>query len=227
MPIPQNPPKLNRISAKDMTLKQLRDWITQGILQPGEKINDSELAEALGVSRTPVREAFQLLEYQGFIEMIPGKETRIKPLVATDVTNIYRPLAALEAIAAEMATEKIGDKDIKKLWEYNQNFAKALEHQEGLTAMDWDKQLHQIIVNKADNPYLSTSISMLHMHAHRIEIIYFQQKGMPANQSIKEHEQLITALEQRNPHQAAEAMRHNWLRPMQVIAEQIRKSTRI
>ncbi|WP_075310285.1 GntR family transcriptional regulator [Bacillus wiedmannii] len=59
MPIPQNYKKQGRVSAKSLVLNQLQDWIIEGVLQPDEKINDGELAEALGVSRTPVREALQ------------------------------------------------------------------------------------------------------------------------------------------------------------------------
>lgn len=62
MPIPQNYKKQGRVSAKSLVLNQLQDWIIEGVLKPDEKINDGELAEALGVSRTPVREALQILE---------------------------------------------------------------------------------------------------------------------------------------------------------------------
>ncbi|MEC1737002.1 GntR family transcriptional regulator [Bacillus mojavensis] len=80
MPIPSNAPKPKRQTAKKLAFEQIQKWIVEGVLMPGEKLNDDALAKALGVSRTPVREALQLLEMQGFVEMSPGKETRISQI---------------------------------------------------------------------------------------------------------------------------------------------------
>ena len=77
MPIPTNFAVPGRISAKDRSFSQIQRWIIDGTLQPGEKLNDADLAGALGVSRTPIREALQLLEGQGLVEMHPGKDTRV------------------------------------------------------------------------------------------------------------------------------------------------------
>lgn len=83
MPIPSNISKPVRQTAKTIALEQIQKWIVEGILAPGEKINDDELAKALGISRTPVREALQLLAVQGFVEMSPGRETRISQIEKT------------------------------------------------------------------------------------------------------------------------------------------------
>lgn len=69
--------KLGRVSAKSLVLNQLQGWIIEGVLKPNEKINDGELAEALGVSRTPVREALQILELSGLVEMVPGQKQKL------------------------------------------------------------------------------------------------------------------------------------------------------
>ena len=69
--------KPGRISAKSLVLNQLQTWIIEGVLKPNEKINDGELAEALGVSRTPVREALQILELSGLVEMVPGQKRKL------------------------------------------------------------------------------------------------------------------------------------------------------
>ena len=66
--------KQGKSFAKSLVLNQLQDWIIEGVLKPDEKINDGELAEALGVSRTPVREALQILELSGLVEMVPGQK---------------------------------------------------------------------------------------------------------------------------------------------------------
>ena len=73
MPIPVDHTRPVRVSAKESAHLQLQQWIIDGTLQPGEKLVDTELAEALNLSRTPIREALQLLEVQGFIEMFLGE----------------------------------------------------------------------------------------------------------------------------------------------------------
>lgn len=78
-----------RLSAKEKAFHQLQRWIVDGTLEPGEKVTDADLAEALGVSRTPVREALQLLESQGFVEMKPGKETKITLIHPDDALAVY------------------------------------------------------------------------------------------------------------------------------------------
>lgn len=77
MPVPHNFSSPVRMSAKERALSQIQRWIIEGTLEPGEKLIDAELAESLGVSRTPIREALQLLEVQGLVSMHPGKETRV------------------------------------------------------------------------------------------------------------------------------------------------------
>ena len=72
-------------------------------LQPDEKLNDIELAQALGVSRTPIRESLQLLESQGFVTMQPGRATQVTPVEKEDINNLLPPLAVLQALAAELA----------------------------------------------------------------------------------------------------------------------------
>ncbi|KUP35527.1 hypothetical protein AU385_06510 [Bacillus halotolerans] len=107
MPIPSNAPKPKRQTAKKLAFEQIQKWIVEGVLVPGEKLNDDALAKALGVSRTPVREALQLLEMQGFVEMSPGKETRISQIEKNDVFKVYPPMASLQSAAAELAIENI------------------------------------------------------------------------------------------------------------------------
>src|SRR5690349_12534669 len=98
MPIPENYTKQERFSAKTIVLNQLQDWIIKGVLKPDEKINDNDLADALGVSRTPVREALQVLELSGLVEMVRGQKTKISPVKLEDVPVIYETIAGMHVI---------------------------------------------------------------------------------------------------------------------------------
>ena len=103
MPIPSEHKKPTRKTAKESAFNQLQQWIIDGTLQPGEKLNDTELAEALGVSRTPIRESLQLLEVQGFVKMYPGKATQVTEVEKESINDLLPPLAALQALSAELA----------------------------------------------------------------------------------------------------------------------------
>lgn len=79
MPVPKNFVSPVRMTAKERAFSQIQRWIIDGTLQPGEKLLDAELAESLGVSRTPIREAFQLLEVQGLVSTHPEKKQKLRP----------------------------------------------------------------------------------------------------------------------------------------------------
>ena len=126
MPIPKNFSTPNRLSAKERAFKQIQEWIIDGTLQPEEKLNDAELAQALGVSRTPIREALQLLNVQGFVEMHPGVSTQVTAVNKEDISKILPPLAVLQALAAELATPVIEQQTIDSLRHINTDFAQAV-----------------------------------------------------------------------------------------------------
>jgi DNA-binding GntR family transcriptional regulator len=91
MPLPTNFSTPIRLSAKDQAFNQIQQWIIDGTFHPGEKLNDGKLAKVLGISRTPVREALQTLQAQGFVEMHPGKETRVTMIEKEDISKILPP----------------------------------------------------------------------------------------------------------------------------------------
>ena len=102
MPIPERPQALQRQSAKSVVYQTVCDWIITGVMKPGEKILDSELAPYFNVSRTPVREALQLLQNQKLVCVIPGRTTVVADLDVEDFEKCYRPLAEIDALAAEL-----------------------------------------------------------------------------------------------------------------------------
>ncbi|MCY8689705.1 GntR family transcriptional regulator, partial [Bacillus spizizenii] len=214
MPIPSNTPKPVRQTAKTIALEQIQKWIVEGILAPGEKINDDELAKALGVSRTPVREALQLLAVQGFVEMSPGKETRISQIEKNDVFKVYPPMAALQSTAAELAIENIESSHLEEMAAINQQMKAAIDRNEIYEVLGLDKTFHDVMIDAADNEYIRNFTSVLHMHILRLEYLFFKS---PQN-SIEEHEQIIQACKEKDRKKAAELTYSNWIKPIQDIA---------
>ncbi|KXJ34530.1 GntR family transcriptional regulator [Bacillus spizizenii] len=217
MPIPSNTPKPVRQTAKTIALEQIQKWIVEGILAPGEKINDDELAKALGVSRTPVREALQLLAVQGFVEMSPGKETRISQIEKNDVFKVYPPMAALQSTAAELAIENIQSSHLEEMAAINQQMKAAIDRNEIYEVLGLNKTFHDVMIDAADNEYIRNFTSVLHMHILRLEYLFFKS---PQN-SIEEHEQIIQACKEKDRKKAAELTYSNWIKPIQDIANKL------
>lgn len=209
MPIPSNYSSPTRVSAKKRAFSQIQEWIIDGTLQPKEKLNDAELAQALGVSRTPIREALQLLNVQGLVEMFPGVGTQVTSVNKEDITKILPPLGALQALAAELATPLITKDTIDTLREINTKFARAIKKGDFYSALKQDEQFHNIIVENAQNPYLANSVSNLQAHVLRL---YFHQSIILTDTSIEEHESILKAFENKDEEKAAKIARTNWVR---------------
>ncbi|MEK4577862.1 MULTISPECIES: FCD domain-containing protein [Bacillus] len=216
MPVPQNYKKPGRVSAKSLVLNQLQDWIIEGVLRPDEKINDGELAEALGVSRTPVREALQILELSGLVEMVPGQKTKIAPIKLDDVSIIYETIAGLHSIIGKQALQKVTDADIKLLSEINDAFQQSIHEKDSKKALELDIRFHNTITSIAKNRYIEPFLENMQLHILRLEYLFFQN-FVPASQSIKEHHSIIQALQKQDGKRMEQMMSQNWLRPMKEI----------
>ncbi|MBS4176828.1 GntR family transcriptional regulator [Lederbergia citrea] len=209
MPIPTNHSKPKRKSAKESAFNQLQQWIIDGTLLPGEKLNDTELAEALGVSRTPIRESLQLLEMQGFVKMFPGKATQVTEIEKESITELLPPLAALQALSAELAIPHLTDDVFSLLESTNERFADAVRSKNYFFALKIDEEFHQIIVDTANNAYIQSILASLQAHVRRL---FFHNSIILTEKSIDEHNLIIKLMKERNATNVSNIMRENWLR---------------
>ena len=212
MPIPLNHHKPVRISAKENAFNQLQQWIIDGTLRPEEKLNDTELAQALGVSRTPIRESLQLLEAQGFVEMFPGKATQVTQVKKEDIIDLLPPLAALQALSAELAVPNLDDEIIRNLEHTNTRFSDAVHSEDYFSALKIDEEFHQIIVDAASNPYITSMVASLQAHVRRL---FFHNSIVLTTNSIHQHDTIIDCLKKRDATLVSQLMRDNWLRAIE------------
>ncbi|MFS0728303.1 GntR family transcriptional regulator [Paenibacillus sp. 1P07SE] len=217
MPVPKNFVSPARMSAKERAFSQIQRWIIDGTLQPGEKLVDSELAESLGVSRTPIREAFQLLEVQGLVSTHPGKETKVKEIEKGDIFKMYSTMAALQALAAETTAKVIIPEQIEQLRALNLEFASAINSGQAYQAMEADEQFHNLIVELSDNPYVASFSASLQIHIRRFKYVFLEQPTTETQASVREHDLIIAALGKNDPDNAQAMMKQNFIRPMQEL----------
>lgn len=221
MPVPKNFVSPVRMTAKERAFSQIQRWIIDGTLQPGEKLLDAELAESLGVSRTPIREAFQLLEVQGLVSTHPGKETKVTAIEKGDIFKMYSTMAALQGLAAEATAEAIVPDQIEQLRAINLEFANAIKTGQAYQAMEADEQFHNLIVELSDNPYVAAFSTSLQIHIRRFKYVFLKQPMTATQVSVEEHASIIAALEQKDGRRAKAMMEQNFIRPMQELQQLI------
>lgn len=195
---------IGKLSLKDykplgeVVFEYLRDAILSGKLKPGERLMEIQLADKLGVSRTPVREAMKKLEQENFIEMMPRKGAYVKDINAKDMLDVLEIRALLEGFAAFQAASVMGDKEIKDLEKLVERFEKAilLEDKEGL--IETDNKFHDIIYRSTKNDKLKEIIKGLQDQFHRFRIIYFSEFD-DYEQIMQGHKDIVKAIKQNQP----------------------------
>lgn len=209
MPVPRQTKKLSKTLMRSEVYADLRAWIIDGTLKPGEKLKDAELAEALGVSRMPVREAFLRLEDEGLVETSANRWTRVAYVDVGQAKRIYPLVIALEDLALSLAAPRLGDAEISKMKGFNDELSAALDGGRAVDASEADGRFHAVFVDAADNPELATILDNLKAKLRRLEVAYFDG-CMVADRSVVEHNQLLEALGKGELERASEVLEANW-----------------
>ena len=216
MPIPVKKKEEKPQTAKERVYAAVREWIIDGTLQPGEQILDQEIAEYFSVSRTPVREAIQMLADQKLVEIQPGKATRVTKISLEEAMSNYRVAAELSAMALEMAYPKLTAAVLDELQQIDHDFSIAGRSRNVKAAEALDAQFHHRIFELAGNYFLGEFASILESHSQRVENLYFSQND---ELSFQSHQDILRALRQKDLPAAKSAMRHNWLHTVELIRE--------
>lgn len=210
MPIPVKNEALKPQSAKMRIYYTLREWIMYGTLLPGERINDQELSDYFEVSRTPVREALQILERQKLIEVFPNKATVVSQLDTSNLEKWYLPLAHLHALAAELACRSITKEQIDELRAIDAQVFRYVAQGDIINTLRQDLFLHNRILEIVDNEFITEFSETLMLHIQRVEYAFFKKTGLSA-ESFCPHDALLDALEQHDAKRAFDEMLRNWL----------------
>lgn len=190
MPIPPQAPGVDRSLLRDDVFRRLRDAIVDGTFEPGEQLRDAELAEWLGVSRTPVREALLRLGASGLVVAKPGRSTTVSTIDAKAVRDARDVVAAMHLLAVQGAT--LTDADIERMRAANQRFADALDADDIAGAMDADEAFHRVPVAALANAAMESVLDQFGPVVRRAERARFTEHGRT---SVERHERLVALLE--------------------------------
>ena len=196
-----------RLPLSEEVYRRLQYHIITLRLAPGEKVNDQALAEAFGVSRTPVREALKRLEEEGLIFAKRGSRTIVTELDAEQAQQTYPIIATLHGLAARLAGPMLTKDDLTSLKSIHQQFTTAIDQQDTETALALDDAFHDVFVKRSQNDQLRETIRRLTPLIRRLEYAQFDRLGL---QSIADHATILTACEERDVEQLVQATEHNW-----------------
>jgi DNA-binding GntR family transcriptional regulator len=201
--------KIQRIFVRQEAYLKLRNWILEGTLAPGLKLRDKELAEQLGVSRTPIREALLRLEDEGLVQTKPNRSTLVSSIDFHNAFHLYSIVWTLEQLALSQAFGSITDDHIQTMIEANERFLQNMKARNRLAALEADNDFHSVYVKLSKNTELNKVISEVKNKLKRLDLYYFE-KVKDAALSYDEHLEIIVALKQKDLTQASSAVEHNW-----------------
>ena len=171
----------------------MREAIVKGELKPGERLMEVQLAEEMGVSRTPVREAIRKLELEGLVVMVPRKGAYVAGLTLKDAANVFEIRGSLEGLAAALAAERITEEEINDLDRVLEDIAKAGEKGDVDTIIKKDMEFHQKLFSATRNERLAQIISNLKEQIDRFRIKSFTNPKR-LKSVILEHKKILDAI---------------------------------
>lgn len=182
---------------RDLVFDYMKEAIITGKLKPGERLMEVQLAERLGVSRTPVREAIRKLELEGLVVMVPRKGAYVADLNAKDLLNVLEVRSSLEGLAASLAAERITDEELEKLKSIVEEFRVKMDEGDLEALIRLDKEFHDLIFAASRNDKLIQIMNNLQEHVHRFRVKYITE-GKKAKRIYQEHKKIAELIEQRD-----------------------------
>lgn len=178
---------------RDVVFNTLRHAILKGELEPGERLMEIALAQKLGVSRTPIREAIRKLELEGLVVMVPRKGAEVADITEKDLRDVLEVRTALEELSIELAMKNMNDDDYKQLAEANKLFAKDSEGDDLIKIAEADVAFHELMYMATGNKRLIQIINNLREQMYRYRLEYIKDKSTHAR-LVDEHNRIIDAM---------------------------------
>lgn len=193
----------DKYSLRGRVFNKLREDILSGKYEEYEELKEVAIGEELGVSRTPVREAFRQLELEGLIQIIPNKGAYVTGITEKDVKDIYMIRSLLEGLCAKWATEHITKEQLEELEEnvYLAKFHAEKGHLEQLAELD--NRFHDILYEACNSKILEHQLKDFHQYVLRVrkKTLSNVNRGPKSNE---EHEGILLAIKEKNADRAQE-----------------------
>lgn len=190
---------------RDVVFNTLRQAILTGELKPGERLMEIHLADRLGVSRTPIREAMRKLELEGLVVMIPRKGAQVARITEKNLKDVLEVRRALDMLAVKLACDRMDDETKKELREACDEFATVIQNNNTKDITEADVRFHDVILKSTGNDRLIQLVNNLAEQMYRYRLEYIKDSAYH-NRLVKEHEAIYEAIMNNEKEKAAEAV---------------------
>lgn len=211
--------KLSKINLNDykplreVIFNTLREAIIVGELRPGERLMEVQLAEKMGVSRTPVREAIRKLELEGLVSMLPRKGAHVAELSVKDIIDVLEVRASLDGLASALSASRITDEELKELRHIYNQFLSYSEKDNLQGIIKKDVEFHEVIYRSSRNEKLIQISNNLREQVQRFRVIYLKDSSS-SKDVAREHQDILDAIAARDP-DAAQRVAQKHIRSQQ------------
>ena len=213
-----------RAALHEQVAHRLRQMLVENRIQPGAKLNERELSDALDVSRTPLREAIKMLAAEGLVELLPNRGAIAVELTELDVRNTFEVMAGLEAHSGELAAQRITDAELAEIKAMHYEMLAAYTRRDLPGYYRINASIHRAINSAAKNPVLTSTYNQVNA---RLQALRFRsnQDGAKWKAAVQEHEHMISALSARDPIAMREVLTNHLINKRDVVIDQMRAAT--
>ena len=213
-----------RSSLHEEAATRLRSLIIRGDLRPGEPLVEADLCDALGVSRTPLREALKLLAAEGLVQLRLNRSAIVSPIRREEIKELFEAVAGIERIGAELAASRMTAKDHEKLatlqerMEHHHNAGELREY------FELNQQIHLFILSCARNGALKSTHEALMARVERARFFALSSQAR-WDESVEEHRDIMRALAARDGDKAGRRLARHIERTGQVVNDALHAGT--
>lgn len=187
---------------RDVVFHTLREAILVGKLVPGERLMENQLADKLGVSRTPVREALRMLALENLVELVPRKGAQVLDMSEKDIVNILEVRGALESLSTSIACVKMKKEDLQQLKKLESEFERAIEESDLERIIQLDEDFHDLILKSTENDKLAQIYQNLRIQLYRYRMAHLKADStIPA--VVAHHRGILRAIENHDAEEGA------------------------
>jgi DNA-binding GntR family transcriptional regulator len=196
--------------------KRIREMIRKGALKKGDRILEAPMCQAMGVSRTPLREALRILSSEGLIELIPNKGAYVAQPSLKDIGEMFYVMSILEGTCARVCVEKMDDEGLRRLDDLYRKLEEHCQTEDREKYMAVNHSFHSLVQELAGNKVLSEVINALRQ---KILLYRYRQIYQPnrLKESMQEHRDLQQAFRERNPEGAERFMQEHLTRQFNAL----------
>ena len=189
--------QMDYTTISEIAFNELREAILSGKFQPGERINQKQLTEELGISIIPLREAFKQLQAEGFVSIIPHRGAYVNELSRQEIEDVYLIRIELEKLAARLASKRLTQKDVKKMQTLFARMETATRRNDYKSLFDLNRKFHFTVYQACNRPLLLELLNDLWDRSSRYRTIQTHDSAR-AKEELGEHRPILEACQQDN-----------------------------